>query len=329
MHRAHYWFYVTICMATSILRPAFSPEQMVQLNLPKIPRKFYFYDLTKIHIMPRDGYHKLIDVWQERLNKASRQLFDQLSKELGLTPQAIYDHASNKHIVGRYHILKKSEFMTPIANCIVHEKDIDPEILLFLQSIVQKYTTKRDIHFCLTDKIPGITTTYGSDLEGYWIFCNASVYTKEHIAQYYESLQDQHGYFYVEQLDSGEMRWIEISSLLQIGLIEAASRVQHQTSLLGFILNNFSFKGRKASKQSVELYGRIQEIHTLLEATLQSHNPLEVAVFLMRMESNEPKDRKIWRKIVTDIAQIYDPTSIQKAKLFARAMKDAGIPGQQ
>lgn len=323
MHRAYSCFLLTIGLCSLGAHADFSPEMLVRLHLPKIPKTFYFYDLSKVGFTSKYAYQQLIQKWQEKLNHASIRLFSQLYQELELTPEEIYSYMTNQQIIGRYHILKKAELILPNHDDIISEEDMDPEILLYLKSIFFKYTRKRNVKFFLTDQISSLTATYGSDDTEHFVFCHSCMYNKEHVAQYYESLQNQHGYFYIEPCSNNDTRWIEIPSLLQIGIIEAASHVEHQTNLFGFILANYSFEGRKASKESIELCLRIQEFHTLLEATFQSRHPLEVAVFLMKMNHKSFKNTKLWREIVKDIATTYDESSRQKVKVFSQAMKKA------
>jgi len=173
----------------------------------------------------------------------------------------------------------------------------------------------------LTDQISTPTATYGSDDSEHFVFCHPFLYNKEHIQQYYDSLQNQQGYYYTELCANGEIRWIEIPSLLQFSLIESASRVEHQTNFLGFILTNYSFEGRKASKESIELYIKLQDFQAQLEATLQSRHPLEVAIFHMKMNHKSAFNDKLWREIVRTIAQAYDESSLQKIQKFTNAMK--------
>lgn len=328
IHRAYSslltpFFLLSYILTTPLSALTFSPEQHVHLHLPKIPKHFYFYDLSEIKFKTNDAYQKVIQRWQKKLVEGSKKLFNQLSQELELTPEEIYSYTTNQQIIGRYHILKRSELILPNPDAIIAQEDMDPEILLFLQCMFFKYTSKRNVKFFLTDQISTLTATYGSDQNEHFVFCHSFMYNKEHIQQYYESLQNQHGYYYFEPCNNNEHRWIEIPSLLQIGLIEAASHVQHQTNLLGFILMNYSFEGRKASSSSVELYLKLETFQTLLEAILQSRHPLEVATFLLKMNHKSAEYYKLWRAVVRDIAQAYDEPSLQKVTKFANAMKNA------
>jgi len=300
----------------------YSIEQSVKLNLPKIPKKIYFHDQTPIGFQNPQIYAQIIQRWQEKLTLGATKLFNQLQKEINLSPAEIYAHTTNEQVLSRYHILKKSEIILPNPDAIITQDEMDPEILAFLQSIFFKYTDKRNVTFFLTDQISSLTATYGSDAKGHFVFCHSYMYKKKHIQQYYNSLQNQHGYYYIEACDNGDIRWIEIPTMLQIGLIEAASHIQHQKNLVGFILSNYSFQGKRASEESISLYVKLETFHCLLEAVFQARNPLEVAVFLTKMTHKSPDYKTLWRAIVKDIAKCYDAPSLETTKQFARKMKE-------
>lgn len=298
-----------------------SMQQTMEFNLPKIPKQFHFHDHTKIGFQNPQIYAQTIQRWQEKLTLGATKLFDQLQQEINLSPAEIYQYTKNEQILNRYHILKKSEIILPSTDTIIAQEDMDPEILNYLQSMFFKYTNKRNVTFYLTDQISSLTATYGSDAKGHYVFCHSYMYDKKHIQQYYDSLQNQHGYYYIEACEHNDIRWIEIPIMLQIGLIEAASHIQHQKNLIGFILSNYSFQGKRASQESINRYVKLETFHCLLEAVFQSRNPLEVAIFLMKMTHKSPDYKALWKAIVKDIAQCYDVSSLTFTKQFSKKMR--------
>jgi len=321
-----YWLMICIFSLLSnsrFITTHYSATQHARLHLPKTPKTFYFHDHTIIDFQSEQAYDNVIKKWQGKLTAASLKLFNQLETELDLSPSEIYEYTTNQQVLSRYHILNKSEIALPNSDGIITEDNMDPEILCFLQSIFFKYTNKRNVTFFLIDQLPSLTATYGSDVHGHFVFCHSYMYNKQHIQQYYESLQNQSGYYYIESCDQNNMRWIEIPTMLQIGLIEAASHAQHQKNLIGFILRNYAFQGKRASEESINLYLKLETFHCLLEAVFQSRNPLEVAVFLMKANHKSPDYKILWRGIVKDIAKSYDASSLETTKLFAKKMKQA------
>lgn len=322
--RVHFYLLtIFVCASLNYMssQPAYDlVQQAAQLHLPKIPTHFHFYDKTTINFHNPQIYPQTIQRWQEKLRLGTTKLFNQLQQEINLSPAEIYEHTTNPQIIDHYHTTNANRYLKPN---VIDQEHMDPEILFFLQTVLFQYTDKRNITFYLTDDISCITATYGSDAQGYHVLCDASVYNKKHIHDYYATLQSSNGFYYVAQCGDNDTKWIETSTLLKIGLIDATSRIQHQTGLIRFVLTDYKFNGKSASNESIKLYAKLESFRCLLEAVFQSYNPLETAVFLSKMQHDTPADKTLWKSIVKDIAQCYDANSLKTIKEFAQAIKQA------
>ncbi|MBP9765307.1 hypothetical protein KBD08_03145 [Candidatus Babeliales bacterium] len=300
---------------TALFHHTTPSEYFSQLNLLKIPSHFSFYDTSKITFKNKDAYQNVINTWQHKIQTGFNTFFDTLFDELQLTPENLQDLAHNEDILHRYHLLKGSEFLLPSAEILIRQDEMDPDILFFLQNMLFKYTHKRNVTFYITNQIKTLTATYGSDRYGHHVFCHSYLYSKQSIMQYHHAIRNKHNFFYLEKTTRG-LRYIENPSLLQAGLIEAASSIEHQTNLFSFILCNYSFRLGKISESSITMFNILQEFITLIEAIFQSKNPLEVAQFLSMMNHNTEKEQRLWNNLVKDIAQSYDAASLQKNELL-------------
>lgn len=297
--------------------------EYAQLHLPKIPKQFYFHDHTAIHLSTPTTYQETMQKWQNKLAVGAINIFDQIEQEINISFSELQEYTHDEQILQRYHFMKKAELILPNPESIISQDEMDPEILQFLQSIFFKYTNKRNVTFFLTDQLSSLTATYGSDIHGHYVFCHSYIYTKEHIQQYYQTLQNKRGYYYIETYNDTDIRWIEIPSLLQSGLIEAASNVQHQKNLLSFILSNYSFQGKRISKQCMQRYMKLETFHSLLEVVFQAKNPLEVVIFLMKTNEESSQYFAMWHIITQDIAKCYHKKSLHKFKDFSQQIKKA------
>jgi len=319
-----YLFYSLLLLNTlqfSVIIPNNNSSQNDLINLPKIPHDFYFYDLTKI-TFKKNAYQDVINKWQSIISLGYKKLFDQLYKEVGLTPEIFFQYLSNPRINSEYHLLKHANIVLQsfYEYQYIHEEEMDPEVLHFIRSTIFKYTSKRNVKIILTNQFSTLTATYGSDKYEYYVFCNSSLYTKNNIDKYYDSLQSSRSEYCITS-NNNNIRFIEYSALLQLGLIESAAYIENQSDLKFFLLNNYTFQDKKVSKSSIDLYFNILEAQTLISAILQSKNPLEVSVFLMKLKEYN----KLWLHLVKDIAKAYSELSLKKYKQIAREMKQIKI----
>ncbi len=317
-------FFIFLCFFTHpLVAASHDLPGSLQIKLPS----FRFYDGSKIKFVSNHAYQTAVQKWQTILQRSFKNLFVQIEAETNTSFEQLFSQLSNPKLLSRYHILRETDFSCNQDSqdndtLLYQEQDnIDPEILNFIKNVVYRHTTKRNITFVLTSHISTLTTTYGSDLHQHYVFCNACIYTKEAIRNYYDSLQKEHGVFVVERLKSNSIRAIEISNLLIFGLIEAAGKIESQSDLMSFLIFHCRLDGKKVSKSTAALCFKLYEIQNRIQAILQTNNPLEVAIFIYKSPSVKGKEKKIWKNFMQSIAQSYHQNSIKKLKDFLAQMK--------
>ncbi|MBI2353304.1 hypothetical protein HYV11_03635 [Candidatus Dependentiae bacterium] len=278
-----------------------------------------FYNDVEIKLK-KDVYEKLIQRWQLRLENSWLSFYENLEKEINLSWRQLFDLLNDKKIAVHYYLLKEKVLDSLNASDCVDEKEADPYVINFIKKHLQKYCSKKNIKVALSPSIRTVVATYGSDATSHFVICNSLIYTRENIQRCFPPCVDKpKKCFRVERVLSDEYRCIEWSNLLAIGLIEAASYINHQNSLLSFLVSNIQCGEKKLSLETQKRCLSLIELQSLLEAILQSKNPLESALFISQTKKRSIKEEKLWNKLVQELAACYAEESLS---IFYRLRKE-------
>lgn len=291
--------------------------------LPQKP-SLRFHNNEPIFLKP-GAYEQLVERWNNRLQRSWDNFYARLQNDIGTPKEIFYRYLYDKTITQHYNSLKEKDLSTLKDTEYTSEEDIDPEVLTFIKKIIKKHCSKKNIKILLTPHINTLTATFGSDKGTHYLICNSAVYAKEHIKQYYDSLTTNNGTFYIEHLATS-VRSIELSNFLIIGLIEAASHIQHQSNLFTFLVANFKFSDKKPSEATIQFGWYIAEVRGILEAVLQSKNPLETAIFIGKTRKRNEKERKLWKKLIHELADCYNEESLEYFKASIREINQLYKP---
>ncbi|MBM17544.1 MAG: hypothetical protein CL947_00565 [Epsilonproteobacteria bacterium] len=288
-------------------------KQNQNLLLSQEPR-LRFHNNEQI-ILKKNSYQELIKKWNKLFNNTWQKLRNYIEQDLQLPFEQVETLLANPNLAQLYFELKENDLQKS-QDYIISEEDIDPEVLHFIKHFIQKFTTKKNIKILLSNRLSTITATSGTDTHTHFIICNSNLYSKENIKHFYEALSENNGIFYIEPCTNKSVRFIELSNLLLVGLLEAASHIEHQSNLFTFLLTNFNFVNKKLSQKAIHLCWHFTEIRSMIEAVLQSKNPLETALFIgkIRYKSKSNKERMLWKNLVNDIASCYTKESLQRFK---------------
>lgn len=296
-------------MTLSLFVTFLSYTDQQQLTLVQ-PPALRFYDNSPI-LLKKDSFSSLISAWQTRLDNTWKNFCDQLEKEVALTPDIIEQYLQDDNLVKIYSSIKEQE-LQHANKTIIHEEDIHPDVLLFIKRIVQKYCSKKNVKIVLSPQLSTITLTVGTDKTTHYLFCNSIIYSAENVKQYYESLSQESNPFYIDSnTNDSSFRAIEFPSFLVLGLIEAASHIEHQSNLFTFLLSNFKFPDKKISTALITKFFKLTELRGVLSAVLQSKNPLETILFASKA-SKSKKEKALWGKLVQEVTACYHPASLAK-----------------
>lgn len=278
-----------------------------------------FHDNEAIKLKP-NIYKQFLAKWETMLNNTWKKLLTLISKETEITLESLEAYLQDESL-GKLYILHKEKEILESSEYI-HEEDIDPLVLNFIKRTLAKYCTKKNIKVVLSPNLNTITATFGTDQNTHYIICHASVYTKEHVQHYYDALANNNGVFYIEPYKNNKIRFIELSNLLLIGIIESASHIQHQNNLLTFLLSSFKFANKSLSPSTIQLCWHVTEIRSMLESIIQSKNPLESALFVGQVRKRTPKERKLWKNLIQDLSECYSASSLKTFKNAAKEIND-------
>lgn len=270
-----------------------------------------FHNNEPIKLKP-GSYQNLINAWQHRLDNSWKNFYDNLAIQVGLGQEQIEAYVQDPSLAAIYSSLKEADLLK--LHEATDEEHSDPEVINFIKRTICKYCTKKNIKIILSPHINTITATFGSDQTCHYVICHAGIYTAESIKHFYECMANGNGAFYIESYTPGKIRFIELSNFLTIGLIEAASHIQHQTNLHTFLISNFKFCEKRPEQSTIQQYWHITEIRGILESIFQSKNPLETALFISKTKKRTEKEQKLWKQLIQDIADCYSPESLKFVK---------------
>lgn len=285
--------------------------------LPQKPT-LRFHNNEPIKLKP-GAYEALVARWEKRLTKSWEKFYQNLNSEVGLSPAQLDTYVHDETLASIYSSLKEKELLK-IPGCL-DENSIDPDVLTFIKRVVQKYCTKKNIKIIITPNINTITATFGSDKNTHYLICHASIYSPEHIKHFYDSLANNNGAFYIEPSSNNSVRFIELSNFLLVGLIEAASHIQHESNLLTFLVSNFKFSEQRPTDFTIQSCWHITEIRGIIESILQSKNPLETAIFIGKTRKRNTKEQSLWKKLVSELAACYEQESLELFKASIQEIK--------
>ena len=293
---------------------------------------YHFFDGSKIHFKQTTSLDTIIKSWQQKIHRGFQKLLHLIEIELGVSQQQLEDQFTNEELITKYYAINESEYLSSskidISNPNIifkEENEIDPGVLNFIKTMINKYTTKRNIKIILTNQIPTFTATYGTDLLGHTLLCNSTVYSAQNIKNYYNTVQTGTGFFYLEKTKSNSIRMIETSSLLLFGLTEAASSIQHQINYSCFLITQCSFQEKHISLKTAMLCLKLYEMLSYIESTMQSNNPLEIAFFIYQSPRLSKPAKHKWKKIVQSLVSTYDTNSVEKLKYIIAQMKNQSL----
>lgn len=284
--------------------------------LPEKPA-LRFYNNTAIKLKP-GSYEALIARWEKRLSNSWEHFYQSLSSEIGLSSLELNTYFQDETLATVYNSLKEKELLKT-SDCL-DETNIDPTVLSFIKRTLQKYCTKKNIKVIITQNINTVTATFGSDSKTHYLLCHASIYSPENIKHFYDNFANNNGAFYIES-SNNNVRFIELSNFLLVGLIEAASHIQHQSNLTTFLISSFKFSGQPLTKKTIESCWHITETRGVIESIFQSKNPLETAIFIGKSRKKNELERSLWKKLIKEIANCYEQDSLDFFKESIKEIK--------
>lgn len=276
-----------------------------------------FYNNEAI-VLKSEQYKIFLEKWNNILNKFWHKVLKNIENDTSLTLQKLETYLQDETLAMLY--TNAHEQKLTIENGYIHEEEIDPVVLNFIKRTVSKYTTK-NIKIVLSSNIPSVTATFGTDQSTHYLICNSNLYTTEIIQHYYDALANNKGAFYVD-FNKKQIRFIEYSNFLLMGIIEAASHIEHQHNLFTFLLSNFKFANKEVSSKTLHLCWQFTNMRGIIEAILQSKNPLESAYFYIKVHNQSESDKTLWQSFLKDLAQCYSASSLKTFKATVRDIKD-------
>jgi len=281
-----------------------------------------FYDNESIHINAK-MYQQVIDKWQQKLSKTWQSVSDNLNGKVKVSSQQIDELLANNAFTRLYMVNKNNE-VSQMQDMYISEEKAEPEVINFIKRLLNKYCSKKNIKVILTPYIPALVLTCGSDSDTHYVFCNSTLYSTENIKHYYEALTNNKGLFNINILEASDIQFIEISNLLLIGIIKAASHVEHQSNLLSYLISYLLFNNHVDEKEAMQIikrYIQYTEIRSILEAIFQSKNPLEAAIYSTKSHIPSTREYKTLQELTRDIATCYHPQSLAKFKKITQDLK--------
>ncbi len=256
-----------------------------------------------------DAFSNLIKRWEGRLLNSLKRFYKQLEDETGLTPERFKTYAQDESFYENYldccydGLEMISEYTT--------QEDSDPKVIAFIKRLASKYCPGKQVKIILTAELECAIHSFKSEEDNtYYLLCLDSLFSPEHVDQYYQNLLHGKCLFYVELTDDQKVRFMECSSLMENLFILAASKINHDANMYEFLTYSLPYLSFPITDKTKDLCRDIFEMRALLETVFQAKDPLEAALFFSRLQRGMLKEGLFWKRLLSELRACYEQSAL-------------------
>ncbi len=272
----------------------------------------------QIHEKEHDSFAQLVSKWNNQLNLLYKKLNNKIQNDIGVSIKQLDYYMEQKQFIEAYINYYKTIFCELLDEN--NENFEDLFIINFIQMKLDYLQCNKSIKIKCQENLTMPFFTFGADQDGHVLLINSDFYTPEIIQYVYElAEQDNYKFYITPQANYHESRVIEYSNLLHCNIAQAVSQIMHQGDYFSKLLIYFIFN-KKSTSEEIQDYGdHYNQFRSLLEACLQSKNPLEVAIYFEpQLDSLSQEFVLLWREFIEDIKDSYDVDDLKAYEAMSR-----------
>lgn len=287
-----------------------------KLVLPSvhIEEPFWCFEGSIIRERKEHIFKNTIEKWNSIISDLWKGITNKIEKEIEMPIEELEEFLQSSTFKKSYETYLNKRIQEDVAH-LTHQEQIDQKVLEFIQSHAEYLglTKKHLVH--LQDNITILSTSFGLDSLGHALICNKKIYNINNVEDFFKCIySDTTNYFIEPDENIHRTRCIELPNLLHIGIAEAVSGIIHQSHAIIYLITNFEFNNKSLSQDLVnEIFNFIQ-LRSFIEASLQTKNPLESALFLKIQQTNDDKGdiaKNLWQDFIEDVENCYDEEDLE------------------
>ena len=290
-----------------------------QLIIPSVNiyNPFWEFAGQKISQKEDHSFESLISKWNDKLDILCRKLNSKIRNDIGFSIYQLDYYMEQKIFVDVYTDYYKRIFGDMLEEEI--ESD-DQTVLNFIQLKLYYLQCNKPLNIRIKDNLAIPAFSFGSDKNDHYLFVNSNLYSPENIADVYKiATQKDYKFYLAPHVNYHESRVIEYCNLLHFGIAQALSGILHQSDYFSKLLIYFTYGNKSNSKETFTYGAHYMQFRSLLEASLQSKNPVEVAIFFEpQLDNLNQEFILLWREFIEDIKNCYNQDDLNDYLTRAR-----------
>jgi len=268
-------------------------------------------------------FAQLIEKLHDQLHVLCKQLNDKIRIDIGASIQQLDYYMEQKMFVDLYADYYKRLF----GDIIDEEQQDDQTVFNFINLKLYYLQCKKPVHIRLKENLAIPAFSFGCDKQAHFLVVNRNLYNPEHIEEIYElAAQKKYEFYLAPHVNYHESRVIEYCNLLHFGIAQALSGVLHQGDYFSKLLIYFMYNNKSTSQETYTYGIDYIQYRSLLEACLQSKNPVEAAIFFEPQLDNLSQEFVLlWREFIENIKNCYDPEDLKSYEALSRQERQSHL----
>ena len=257
----------------------------------------WFYDGNKINKSSEENFQKVIIKWQSIVEKLWSNIIQNICAEFGISEEDFFNLINEKEVQELYRKLKPEDKSQIGKNYVTSS----------IKHALRQHTNSK-CSVVLFDSEESIIETFGL-LKSHQILCNINFFSPENITYMHQSYPEQ-GMYYSPDIDT----CIDIKHFLLLNIAIGASYINHNVDFFSVALNCFTINDKSISEKTVAQFEKFTAILSILEAILQSLNPLEAAIFIretVEPSAFEEQEKMLWSSLIQDLELCYNQSDLR------------------
>ena len=294
---------------------AYNDHDELYLSTININNPQWYCGTNVIREKKEDSFMQLVQKWDTHLKQYWQKLQNHILEEIGAYTYQIDYYMTEQRFIDVYMNMYYQQFGEYLDDNRA-EEEIDPLVINFIMHKLYYLKLSKPVKIYPMNNIRIPAIAFGNDKEGYYLLINTDIFSKEAVLDVYNLEKENKTNFCILSANYVyPSQAIEYRNLLHLYLSEAVSRIEHQEDFFARILQFLVYNKKQLSIETQKYGFDYVQFHGFIEATLQSHNPLEIALVLQPHVDYLHYDFiNAWRELIEDIENCYNQDDLESYK---------------
>ncbi len=283
-----------------------------------IENPYWEFAYQPIHQNHEFAFLELVEKWNTILQNQWHTLDQKIIQEVAIDIDQLVDYLDHPMFISAY--MNFYEYWYPDFFNEESSAIPDPLVLNFLHLHLCYLNCNKPVYFYTISNIPLMTTSFGSNKKHHYLIVNNDLYHEESIKEIYQNAADKTLQYQIfPSTYKYRSTFIEELNLLHCGIAFSLSNIIHQSDLLVKLLSFMQFADQPISDELQKDFSSYLIFLSYIESTLQSKNPVEIALYLQPQLDNIPYNFSLlWQEFIQDIKDCYDQDDLKKYEQFSQ-----------